>query len=1762
MAAPVVAAVETSLPDVPSSQLASPEDEGSAPPCWRLSVVNPTSLLNKESSLLALGSHVYLLSETSAVAQAQSIVARRLRPTGLSWVWGTPVPEHRHENAQKSSLRGHAAGVALASVFPLRLPFAPLVSPAAQAHRLALGHIRLGPLHARLVVLYGWPANHADAAQRNEQLFREALLLIAASNMPTLVGGDFNIDVRTLPVWSDLVRAGYVELFEFHRQRFGQLLPPTCRDSTRHDTVLLPQVFQQLLVAASVDTECHLFDSHAPLTLTFHLPQQNPCQTVWRKPDSWMHLEPDAGRTNAHYSLSRQGLADQLRTCSSREDLESAFLAWASDVEAAVDGALRDAHLSDPLRYPIKALPRRSKGRCVYREVKSRPFPTAAPGARPGDYRPPEEALSFRSRAKVKQVRRLQAFCRRLRKHRLHQTAPPRAASGSFCEPSDAAGGLHLPASEVFALRHEWCAISQAKGYPPSFPQWLLQVAHFEVFYDVALPLANPAVGATAALDALPPADWLEDVLAYVRYECEAVICQENQARRQLHRFSVQLDSASNLRAGYKSVRPHDKPAFTAIPVREEQLAELHCCAADGWGLYRVPAPDFLRPNNSATADNFEAEIGTVQEDEIFGPRVWVKIPEHPYLPRFKLCQDTDAATPRELQRCFIDFWHPIWNRDTGAARKELHSWSAFVDSLPPCPPAALGLELPLDDLHFWKQQLRRLKPRSATGYCGFSNQELKWLPDAPLQDLVRLFSLCARFGWPRHLARATVSTLAKIALPQGMQHGRPITVFANLWRLWASGVATAVLRQWATWLPPGVMGSVPGRSVRDLSLSLEVQVEQALLRGEDYAGFSIDVIKCFNQLPRLPLRFLLGHLRLPEAILAPWFDFLDNCHRLPVFHQCIGPPVPSTTGMPEGCPLSVLAQVAVCWAAQSRQSCFGAELASYVDNFTWTGRSRLALAESILDAQDFCRSLQLPIDWTKSFAWATSRGLRTWLAGPAQQLLPPGCRLAIVRCAKDLGVAFKFRQSNALQAARQRLEEGHRRLRSLQTPGRSLFDKARIIQTSVWPAALYGFESRLVSDDEVAKLRTGGCCAMLGQRPSANPTLALSVLTKRVTDPEVYLLCQSLMALQRMLFTQPELGRRWLSQTVCALQSPGKIFGPATALAGLLRRNGWSLAPDGAASGPGHAKLHLCRHRPKAVRRAVSTAWLSQIPAKVGGRNGMLFAGVPCPDLADKVLSRFEPGWQVHLAQTMVGGFMSNAARSTWDPLQCPSCVLCGMLDHKRHRLLECPATAPLRRLYQPLLSWIETHQPHWLHCPFPVAHEAEDFLRLFWHSRKMVPPPPMAVCPQDLPRTVHLFTDGACSRPEVPEARHAAWAVVLYAGCTCMSLRETGFHWCCHDTLPPGWHVVARGVVPGCQDINRAEYCALSQALAFSGPLQADEIIIWTDSRNAETAVQQLGQPSQLPGRWNFASDLSPPDLGPLLQRVQIRKVKSHQQLKPLLQSSDDEALLAALGNAIADSAAKQALHDDLELAHEQCALIADWRREQAASFEMFCRYLVELTKLVVPAKRSCQIPSGSVPTNDGAAAASWLALQPQLVQCPVTITWPGNISQCDLAWPDWYVQALAHWLGQLRWPDRLVAGTDFAGITYLELLANFVVTTATLPPVRHRTSAGHEWVSLLKPEGILLPAVLRELTVQLVSSIGLLGKKCGVVLWPSPRHHRLHSLELCCYKQGGRKGLLYRPWLPHLTATLKVLVDLDVSHKPGECLREAAWRSAVDQ
>ena len=175
-------------------------------------------------------------------------------------MWGRPVPSHQHEHGRKPSLRGHALGVAVASLFPVRAPFKQESSQGEATCRLVTAHARIGPLHVRVIVAYGWPANHTAAAAKNDQLFSEIAEMVSTSPVPALIGGDFNVDVTALPCWQVFQRMGYAEFFGHFRQRFGMQLPATCRQSTRHDSLLLPYIFQQLLIGGKVDTDGHLFD--------------------------------------------------------------------------------------------------------------------------------------------------------------------------------------------------------------------------------------------------------------------------------------------------------------------------------------------------------------------------------------------------------------------------------------------------------------------------------------------------------------------------------------------------------------------------------------------------------------------------------------------------------------------------------------------------------------------------------------------------------------------------------------------------------------------------------------------------------------------------------------------------------------------------------------------------------------------------------------------------------------------------------------------------------------------------------------------------------------------------------------------------------------------------------------------------------------------------------------------------------------------------------------------------------------------------------------------------------------------------------------------------------------------------------------------------------------------------------------------------------------------------------------------------------------
>ena len=380
------------------------------------------------------------------------------------------------------------------------------------------------------------------------------------------------------------------------------------------------------------------------------------------------------------------------------------------------------------------------------------------------------------------------------------------------------------------------------------------------------------------------------------------------------------------------------------------------------------------------------------------------------------------------------------------------------------------------------------------------------------------------------------------------MQTFAPITIFGTTYRLWSSILARQILAQWAAWLPFEVAGGVPLRNVRDISYCIQALVEESLASSQPLAGFSIDLVRCFNHLPRAPIGALLKHLGVDAHLVAMWLNFLSVAQRSAMLAGSLCSPFGASTGVPEGDAVAVVAVTAVCWmlCQLCKRSRSDARLLTYIDNFTWLARTSFSLKISLLDAQAFCASLRVPIEWRKSFCWATSAPLRRWWDTASSAYLPEGVRLTRVDTAKDLGVVFQFRARIAFHKGEARLEEGRRRIE---------------------PQCFYGLEGRALPVAVVEHLRGRAARALCNSGPAQSAFLVLQSCPG-VVDPAVFLLVQAVMALRRAFRAQPELARMVL-RLICQHRPGAHSRGPASALAILLARGGWEIALDGLCRGP-----------------------------------------------------------------------------------------------------------------------------------------------------------------------------------------------------------------------------------------------------------------------------------------------------------------------------------------------------------------------------------------------------------------------------------------------------------------------------------------------------------------------------------------------------------------------------------------------------------------
>ena len=628
----------------------------------RVGVVNPTTLNNAAWKFSKLSFDLTLVSETSATKAMHHTYAKAFHDFGFRILWGPPVPASRVCVSGADSLKGRALGVCLVASKPIAVrPSRDALPDSWDATcRIMVSYAQLSSFTARVITVYGVPACSPQAAHKNLTLWTAILGLLQESDVPTIVGGDFNVRPDTLEVWDSISALGFVEAFRQHEAVTGILLPPTCRSATRNDTLVYSWHFARCFRSASVNTD-GLFPDHDPLCVNFDIQVGNFVYRSLRLPSALL----DGVLRSELFQVEQAKLA---ATCdrpatdcvegelhTSPQNLGKCLSRIGSAFETAYDRTVQslNEYMGSGCSFPVRQPERTPR---LHPRLPQPVAPRQSPRrARHGSFEPPYEVFRMKSIQWTKQMRRLEAFRHRVRKY--HGSAM-----------SDSVGKQHLA---------EWNAILTSTGFKPSFPKWALAKGLCPIW----LPFAALTL------------DWISDLCTAFRAALNELAWRENHVRGKLFRHQVDLNLlhyGGGLSHGMIKPPKPLAPGHFELPVQFN--ASLMRCDGKQKPVLRITSEQLPDP---ALPCHYDGGVFRLQPSAQKGcftvadvPR---KCPNHFTFDQRSLCVDPDRVAA-----AFFEFWAPYWLRDQGPLLNDISEWSGFLELASAVPDLHLpGLDFP-----------------------------------------------------------------------------------------------------------------------------------------------------------------------------------------------------------------------------------------------------------------------------------------------------------------------------------------------------------------------------------------------------------------------------------------------------------------------------------------------------------------------------------------------------------------------------------------------------------------------------------------------------------------------------------------------------------------------------------------------------------------------------------------------------------------------------------------------------------------------------------------------------------------------------------------------------------------------------------------------------------------------------------------------------------------------------------------------------------
>lgn len=1237
----------------------------------RLAICNPTALYGKVSECLQLNADILCISETSATIIAQKTLNTEFANFGYRCFWSKEVQSLKATDDSRPSFRGEAGGAAVLTRVLARQPRLKIPDILLNTCRFACAIFRIQDMDVLVISLYGFSKKIQEGVRMNDILFALVHQVIAQIDIPFIIAGDFNEPVQKLPIYQEFKKIGVVEAFEYYEQHFGGQLPATCRGATRHDTAIIHHKLIPMIKAMQVKQE-HLFDSHAPLFIDFDLTIEEEQTFGWRIPQSWAPLKPKKTFIEENYANTFNRFFKEIPEFCSVDEGDEYLLKWSKAVEHAVSLSLKQQYLLDPVGSPHDGLSELYRGRCRRRDLQPILKTKTIPDDKHGGFNPPCEILGIKTKMKTKQVRRMQSLLRALK-----------------------ASPAILNRSQQFQLQNEWNAIKTAKGYGRSWEHWILG---FEPVNFVPI--------------FVPSFDDLELMMNITKIDCESTCWLEYYNRKKRYDHKIKIDAEDNFsRFSYSIIKGHSTQTLHEVPITKKGMAFL-TRSTKGNTCLHLEELFQLRVNEEAFFGN--ARIIILSQ---INHLVYIRVVEGIIPTRGQLSQNGFAIRKDEIFQAFEEFWKPMWCRESVEDQINPNVWRDVIQDIDNTPLPCADMKVDIYDVEVWKRTITKLGLNKAHGICGWRYDELKLLPDNCISHLAQIFQRIYMVGGSSYLMTARTYLLPKITKPESMNHVRPITILSCLYRLASKVLADQIGLALSRVIPLGVSGGLPGRGVKDMSLIQKLQIEEALNKGTNICGFSLDLIKAFNTFPRLPLAHLMNRLGVPKWITDFWLSSLSKLVRHPQYQGALGWATISTSGVPEGDGMSVIAMVSLSVYYYVKISTYYTFPYAYADNWAFFTSEERELHRSFKLILNLTSALKISIDFKKSWFWATCKKLR--LSSKSTSIYFPwgDVDIPILGEAKDLGEQVHYRKSMNLGFIKDKFVEGEAKIRRISCLPTTIDHKAKLIQSAVWPFALYTADTNYVGSAHITKLRRAAINALVGDWNNSCPWLLGIAISRHISDPFVYILQNILHLLRRLSFIRSDLAKKFIQMT-CQHQST-RAWGPASALCLYLAKLGWTLTLEGRLNVSDTCGIDLLTSSTKEIACFVSEVWPDVVLKQVN-RKGIGEFRLH-PSITIKAFQSISSQQQKLIALAMVGGFQTEGQKTKWANDTEGLCPLCSEKDCHRHHLLDCPALAECRKGHDDAIQILEHVRPEWVYIPLARKHPQVAELELFVSSFKM---------------------------------------------------------------------------------------------------------------------------------------------------------------------------------------------------------------------------------------------------------------------------------------------------------------------------------------------------------------------------------------------------------------------------------------------------------